>query len=107
MLERRTNQQSGAWLWRLKHDGHEFQCVIGLEGHGFQARFLFNDKLLSEYMFGSWAEALAFAGQRRSRLESKGYLDPVMKRRPLVAFPSESMLQPPRHSSGVRAMLDA
>lgn len=107
MLERRTNWQPSTCLWRLEHDGHEFQCVIGLEGHGFQARFLFNGKLLSEYMFGSWAEALAFAGQRRSRLESKGYLDSVMKRRPLVAFPSESMLQTPRPSSGARAMLDA
>ena len=81
MLERRTNGQAGAWLWRLRHDGHEFQCVIGLEEHGFQTRFLFNGKLLSEYMFGSWAEASAFAGQRRLNLESKGYMESAMKRR--------------------------
>jgi len=107
MLERRTNWQPGTWLWRLEHDGHEFQCVIGLEEHGFQARFLFNGRLLSEYMFGGWAEALAFAGQRRSTLESKGYLDSGMKRRPLVASRSESMSQTPRHVTRPRAMLGA
>jgi hypothetical protein len=86
MLERRTNWQSAAcWRWRLEHDGHEFQCVIGLEQHGFQARFLFNGKLLSEYMFGSWAEASSFAGQRRSDFESKGYRESQMKRRHLLA----------------------
>lgn len=95
MLERRINRQSDAWLWRLRHDGHEFQCVIGLDEHGFQTRFLFNGNLLSEYMFGSWAEASAIARQRRNNLESKGYLDSVMRRRQPVRIELADTTPPP------------
>ena len=85
MLKRGTNRPAACWLWRLEHDENEFQCVIGLEPQGFQARFQLNGTLLSEYMFGSWAEASAFAEQRRRTFESRGYRDSQMKRRPLLA----------------------
>jgi hypothetical protein len=81
-LERRTDWQSALrWQWRLKHGRHEFQCLIAPETPGFQVRFLFNGRLFSEYMFGSWSDASAFAGQRRSDFESRGYRDPQSKRR--------------------------
>ncbi len=74
MIERRTNWQPAAWsLWRLEHDGHDVQCVIGLVPHGFQTRFLHNGKLLSEYIYPSWSGAFALADARRVDFETRGY----------------------------------
>ncbi len=78
MHERRVDWKTAAWLlWRLERGGREVQCILGLVPYGLQARFVFDGRLLSEYLFNNWAEASAWAHHRRSEFEADGWsLDP-------------------------------
>jgi hypothetical protein len=76
MHERRVDWKTAAWLlWRLERGGRDIQCVLGLvPPYGLQARFVFDGRLLSEYLFANWAEASAWSRQRRSELEADGWI---------------------------------
>ncbi len=76
MHERRVDWKTAAWLlWRLERGGRDIQCVLGLvPPYGLQARFVFDGRLLSEYLFANWAEAAAWSRQRRSELEADGWI---------------------------------
>jgi hypothetical protein len=103
MFERRFNWQTAAWLlWRLERHGQNIQCIIGLQPHGFQGRYVCNGRLLYEYMFETWAEAASWARQRRLDLEAKGWIDATSLQRPGVALGSTGPTTetPPMQSAG-------
>jgi len=75
MIEQVTVGKTRAWLlWRLKREGRDVQCLVGLMPRGFQTRFVHDGRLLSEYMFDNWASAWACARQRRLELETDGWI---------------------------------
>jgi hypothetical protein len=75
MRERAVDWDTAAWLvWRLERNGCDARCIIGLTPYGPQTRFMYDGQLIAEYLFDSWSEASAWSSQRRSELESEGWM---------------------------------
>lgn len=67
-----------AELWTLHHGSDLVRCVAAPHPFGVELRYVMNDQPLMSRVFSDWDTVTEQAEQWRLRLESRGWVEPLI-----------------------------